>query len=181
MPPPCEQEATVDGVAEDGVETPFADDGQDWLVGWYPPPEPPPGKPHGAAAICVAGDQIVLIGTDGERWGLPGGRPEAGERWIDTLRREVAEEACATVTDCRLLGFTRGTCIRGHEQGLVLVRSMWLAEVRIDDWQPQFEISHRRLVPTAEAFGHLDLPAGLLPLHRRAFAEAGLPASDGAD
>ena len=30
---------------------------------------------------------------------------------------------------------------RGHERGLVLVRSFWRAEVRIDPWEPEFEIA----------------------------------------
>jgi ADP-ribose pyrophosphatase YjhB (NUDIX family) len=167
---------TVDDIAADGVEVAFGMDGQDWRVAWYPPPDPPAGTPHGASAIALTGDQVVLIGNDGERWGLPGGRPEPGETWIDTMRREVAEEACATVIACRLLGFSRGTCVRGHEQGLVLVRSMWRADVRLDLWRPRFEIAHRRLVPAGDAFAHLALPLGLRPLHRRAFAEAGLTA-----
>jgi ADP-ribose pyrophosphatase YjhB (NUDIX family) len=166
----------VDNVALDGVELPFSDD-QDWVVAWFPLPDPPPGTPHGASAVCVAGDEVVLIGDDGERWGLPGGRPEAGESFLDTLRREVDEEACATVTRARLLGFSRGTCVRGHERGKVLVRSMWRAEVSVHPWQPRFEIAHRRLVPAAEAFAHLDIPAGLRPLFRRTFVEAGLPAA----
>src|SRR6266542_714237 len=37
-----------------------------------------------------------------------------GEDWADTLRREVGEEARATVTGCRLLGFGRGVCVRGR-------------------------------------------------------------------
>jgi len=152
----------MDDIAVDGVDMAFSMDGQDWRVAWYPAPDPPPGTPHGAAAICVAGDQVVLIGNDGEPWGLPGGRPE------------VQEEACATVTTCRLLGFSRGTCVRGHERGLVLVRSMWRAEVVVHAWQPRFEITHRRLVSAADAFAYLEIPAGLRPLHRRAFAEAGL-------
>ena len=160
----------------DGVDVASSQGGQDWQVAWFPPPEPPPGIPHGAAAICVAGDQVVLIGTDGATWGLPGGRPEPGETLLDTLRREVREEACAVVTSARLLGFSRGTCVRGHERGRVLVRSMWRAEVEVEPWAPRFEITHRRLVPAAEAYGHLEIPPGLHPLHRRAFAEAGLPA-----
>lgn len=169
----------MDDIAVDGVEAAFSQNGQDWRVAWFPPPDPPPGTPHGAAAICVTGDRVVVIGTDGETWGLPGGRPEPGESMIDTLRREVREEACATVTSARLLGFSRGTCVRGHEQGLVLVRSLWLAEVAVEPWEPRFEITHRRLVPAAEAFACLTLPAGLRPLHRRAFAEAGLVTDPG--
>jgi 8-oxo-dGTP pyrophosphatase MutT (NUDIX family) len=50
---------------------------------------------------------MTVISDDGERWGWPEGRPEGDESWEQTLRREVLEEACATVVDARLLGFTR--------------------------------------------------------------------------
>jgi ADP-ribose pyrophosphatase YjhB (NUDIX family) len=164
----------MDDIAEDGVETPFSDD-QDWRIAWCPPPDSPQGTRHGGNAICVAGDQMVLISHNGRRWGLPGGRPEADEDWIDTVRREIQEEACATATDCRLLGFTTGTCVRGREQGRVLVRSQWLAEVSVQPWDPQFEIPYRRLVPAAEAFAQLSIPPGQEPLYRRMFSEAGFP------
>jgi ADP-ribose pyrophosphatase YjhB (NUDIX family) len=162
-------------VAVDGVAVAVATDGQDWRVAWHPPPDPPPGTPHGAQAICVAGDQVVLISAGGADWGLPGGRPEPDEGWVDTLHREVREEACATVTSCALLGFSQGTCVRGHEEGLVLVRSVWRAEVRVDPWAPRFEIAHRRLVPAGEAFDRLAIPDGFDPIYRRMFLEAGLP------
>ena len=79
-----------------------------------------PGQPHGANAFCVTADgEVVLISSDGQRWGWPGGRPEPGESWEQTLRREIMEEACATVTRARLLGFVRGRCVSGREQGPV--------------------------------------------------------------
>jgi len=65
----------------------------------------------------VSGDRVVLVSSDGQRLGLPGGRPEQAERWVDTLRREVAEEARAVVKSARLLGFTRGRCVRGPQEG----------------------------------------------------------------
>jgi 8-oxo-dGTP pyrophosphatase MutT (NUDIX family) len=71
----------------------------------------------------------LLVSSDGQRWGLPGGRPQPHERWADTLVREVWEEAGTQVTSSRLLGFTRGVWLRGLEKGLVLVRSPWRAEV----------------------------------------------------
>jgi ADP-ribose pyrophosphatase YjhB (NUDIX family) len=49
-----------------------------------------------------------VISRDGVIWDLPAGRPEPGESWEQTLRREMDEEACATVIAARLLGFTRG-------------------------------------------------------------------------
>jgi ADP-ribose pyrophosphatase YjhB (NUDIX family) len=161
--------------ARDGVELLVTNGGQDWRVAWHPPPEAPPGTPHGSAAVCLAGDQVVLVSGDGIRWGLPGGRPEPGEDWADTLRREVREEACATVTSCQLLGFSRGACERGPEAGLVLVRAMWRAEVRLDPWRPRFEMAGRRLVPAAEAHAGMWIEEGFRPIYRRIFAEAALP------
>jgi ADP-ribose pyrophosphatase YjhB (NUDIX family) len=148
--------------------------GQDWRVAWYPPSDLPPGTPHGAEGVCVADGCIVLVSRDGRQWGLPAGRPEAHEDWGDTLRREVREEACAEVMSCTLLGFTRGHCVRGPQEGLALVRSHWRAEVRLRSWQPRFEMAHRRLVPTDEAFAQLTIPEGLDSLYRLMFTEAGI-------
>jgi ADP-ribose pyrophosphatase YjhB (NUDIX family) len=169
----------MDDIASNGRDLVVSSNGEDWRVGWYPPPDPPPGTPHGAAAICVSGDRVVLVSSDRRRWSLPGGRPEPGEHWVDTLRREVAEEACATVTSCRLLGFTRGICVRGPEEGLVLVRSMWRAEVRLQRWAPRFEITHRRLVPAHEALWSVTIAEpGVAPIYRRMFMEAAISSTD---
>jgi len=105
-------------MAADFEETPVPANGGDWRMAWHPPGEAPPGLPHGANAFCVtAGHEVVLISTDGARWGWPGGRPENGESWEDTLRREMLEEACATVTEARLLGFVRSRCLSGAGTG----------------------------------------------------------------
>ena len=157
-----------------GQEVSASVGGQDWRVAWYPPPDPPPGRAHGAEAVCVAGDRVVLVSRDGRLWGLPAGRPEEHEGWVDTLRREVREEACAEVVSSRLLGFTRGICVRGPQEGLVLVRSHWRAEVCVLAWEPRFEMTHRRLVPTEAALRSLTIPEGLAPLYRRLFAEAAI-------
>jgi ADP-ribose pyrophosphatase YjhB (NUDIX family) len=141
----------VDGpVAADGTEIPIRSGGQQWVVSWHPPPEPPRGIPHGAEGVCVtASGDIVLISPDGTIWDLPAGRPEPGESWEQTLHREMDEEACATVVAARLLGFTRGRCITGPERGRVLVRSIWRADVELRPWEARFEIADRRVVTPA--------------------------------
>ncbi|MGW0733020.1 NUDIX domain-containing protein [Streptomyces sp. NPDC002851] len=162
----------MDEIAGNGADFTASINGQLWHVAWYPPPDPPSGSPHGAEAVCVAGDRIVVVSPDGQRWGLPAGRPERHEQWADTMRREVQEEACAEVMHARLLGFSRGMCVRGPQEGLVLIRSMWRAEVRLDPWDPRFEMAHRRLLTAEEAFRSLTIPRGLGPFYRRLFAEA---------
>jgi ADP-ribose pyrophosphatase YjhB (NUDIX family) len=161
-------------VAANGQEIPIRSNGQEWLVSWHPPPRPPPGTPHGAEGVCVTpAGEVVLISPDGKIWDLPAGRPEPGETWEDTLRREMLEEACATVIEAKLLGFTRGACVDGPEQGRVLVRSVWRADVELAPWEPRFEIRHRRVVPAADVMDHLALDSdAFAPIIRRELQEA---------
>ena len=138
--------------AGDREQMPSCTGGQDWLVSWHRPDDPPDGRPHGAAGICLAGgSQLVLISPDGVHWGFPAGRPETGESIEETLRREMWEEACVRVVAAELLGFARSEYLAGRETGLVLLRSYWRAEVEVLPWQPEFEIVHRRIVPVAHA------------------------------
>lgn len=160
-------------VAQNNEEFQVQADGQEWLLSWHPPPTPPAGKPHGAAGICVTqSSEIVLISANGRDWDVPAGRTEEGETWEQTLRREMLEEACATVVAAKLLGFARARCVQGHEAGLIVVRSFWRAEVSLAPWQPLFEITHRCVVRSEQALFYL--PAVFLPIFRRAFREAGI-------
>lgn len=161
--------------AVDREPTPFvmAWSGDPWTVEWHPPATPPPGKPHGAEAICVADDGFVLISQDGVTWGWPGGRPEGIETWEETVVREIHEEACAGVQAARLLGFTRGNCLAGQEEGLVLTRAVFKAEVLLEPWEPQHETVQRRVVRLSELFAVLALDPGLEPVYARALHEAG--------
>ncbi len=117
---------------------------------------------------------VVLVSNDGERWYWPGGRPEGEESWEQTLRREVLEETCSVVTGARLLGFCRAVCLSGPENGLVLVRSAWRAEVEVMPCKPRFETAHRRVVPMGDLLSYLWMEDGFEPIYYRALSEAGL-------
>lgn len=154
---------------------------QRWIGIWHPGTDPvPPGRPHGAAGVCVTpSGEVVLISQDGEHWELPGGRPEGDETLEETLRRELMEEACAEVRIARLLGFCQSECIEGPELGLVIVRSLWRADVDLLAWEPQFEVLHRRLVAYDDALSALGVDAGLDRIICRALLEAGIaPAAE---
>ncbi|QYN36521.1 NUDIX domain-containing protein [Pseudonocardia sp. DSM 110487] len=146
------------------------------LVSWHAPNMPPEGQAHGAEGICVTDTaDVVVISRDGRRWELPAGRREHGETWEQTLRREVREEACATVVRARLLGFSRGEYVAGRQSGTVLVRSIWRADVTVDPWDPRHEIPFRRVMPAAEIEGALDIARHpFAPIVRRALHEAGV-------
>ena len=160
--------------AKEYEETQVETGGQDVLVAWFPSHDVPEGQRHGSAGICVTDNgEVVLITQDGKSWSFPAGRPEGSESWEETLRREVREEACVEVTDAELLGFGRGECIRGHEKGLVLVRSLWLARVELRMWEPEPETVARKLVLPNRVLSELE-PDVFGPLHHRALIVAGL-------
>jgi ADP-ribose pyrophosphatase YjhB (NUDIX family) len=147
------------------------------VASWHPPSPVPDGQPHGACGFCVTdAGEIVLISTDNVLWDFPAGRPQAGEDWEETLHREMLEEACAVVRSARLIGFSCGRKWEAEVAGPVLVRSIWLAQVDLLEWDPQFEIRYRRLAPPTQAVG-LVLPE-FEPLWTRAFFEAGIVRTD---
>ncbi|MDG6103139.1 NUDIX domain-containing protein [Dactylosporangium aurantiacum] len=161
--------------ATDGAPLAARGNGQDWLVSWHPPGERPAGRAHGANGVCLAGAELVLISHDGVHFGLPGGRPEGDETDLETLCREMREEACVRVAEARLLGHVRSECVAGHELGLVLVRSFWCAEVLVGDWRPAHEVGHRRIVPAAAARDEVrEYSDGSARIVARALTEAGL-------
>jgi ADP-ribose pyrophosphatase YjhB (NUDIX family) len=162
----------------DGELYAYHSNGQDWLCAWHPAALPAPeGKRHGSAAVCITRQgEVVLVTEDGAKWGLPGGRPERDEDWRETLDREVLEEACARVAHASLLGYGWGKCVRGQEEGLVLVRSLWVATVDLEAWEPCHEITDRLLTEPRDALERVmtgDPNRSFRRLFREAFPQLG--------
>ncbi len=58
--------------------------------------------------VCFVGDQLVIgFGGQKKNWGLIGGTIEAGETFIETLKREIQEEANLEVLSQRPLGYQK--------------------------------------------------------------------------
>ena len=165
----------LDHAAQEGEEFAFRDKrGQEIVVSWHPPELPAPsGKSHGAAGICFTPEQkVVLVTWPGVRWEFPAGRPEGNEDWRATLDREVLEEACASVEKATLLGFAKGVCLRGPEEGVVFVRSLWCAEVSLNPWEPRHETTGRMVAHPHEALERVEFGRDYRPIYRRWFRDA---------
>jgi hypothetical protein len=60
---------------------------------------------------------------------------------------------------------------------LILVRSIWRAEVTVRPWAPQHEVPFRAVIPVADLAAMLSVEDGFAPIYARAAHEAGLPLS----
>lgn len=163
-----------DTVAIDGKHYEFQNKGNTYLQSWHPAEPEAHGEPFGSAAICFVEADRVVIGTAGgeHSWEVPGGRPEPGESWEDTLYREVMEEACAQIDEACLLGFARTECLTGSDRGRAVIRSLWVARVTLLPWKPEEEIKIRQVVPFSDLLTHLDFPYGQMPIWCRWMREA---------
>jgi MerR family transcriptional regulator, mercuric resistance operon regulatory protein len=77
----------VDDIAVNGSDVAATTGDQDWRVAWYPPPGPPPGTRHGAEAVCVPGDRIVLVSRDGGQRSGPDDPRGCGSALSPNVRR----------------------------------------------------------------------------------------------
>jgi NADH pyrophosphatase NudC (nudix superfamily) len=118
---------------------------------WFDPPfRPEPPHSNQAYGICFTGAGLIVLGAceaDGEQyWNLLGGGVEPGETLEDCLVREVREEGCARVVDSRYIGCQR-VDDPGHAAGpWRYYQTRFWARVELLPWNPQHEVSERRLV-----------------------------------
>lgn len=89
----------------------------------------------GAAAIIVNSEGQILLQSraDRDKWGLPGGRQELGERFQDTVLREVKEETNLDVKeeDLELIDIVSGASRRNdYPNGDVVINNTALYCIR---------------------------------------------------
>lgn len=89
----------------------------------------------GAAAIILNDKNQILLQSraDRDKWGLPGGCQELGERFVDTIIREIKEETNLDVleTDLKLVDIVSGSSRRNdYPNGDVVINNTALYVVR---------------------------------------------------
>jgi 8-oxo-dGTP pyrophosphatase MutT (NUDIX family) len=109
-----------------------------------------------ALGLCFTADGLVVMVTwDGQRWTFPGGTVEDGGSIRQALIREVAEEACARVVRCQYLACQHVADPLNPDGVPSYYQTRWWARVELDPWQPQHEMTDRRLVPPDQVLATL--------------------------
>lgn len=84
----------------------------------------------------------LLIVLNDKTWTIPGGHPESGETKLDTLNRELMEEACVTLKDIHYLG-----AVEVVENDETYYQLRYTAKVdSLLDFAKEWEISERKFV-----------------------------------
>ena len=87
-----------------------------------------------------------LLIVKSEAWTIPGGHPEQGETPLETLTREIMEEACVTVKNARYLG-----AVEVVEKGEIYYQLRYIAKINeILPFKKEWEISERAFAALAD-------------------------------
>ncbi|HJD05645.1 MAG TPA: NUDIX hydrolase [Candidatus Onthoplasma faecipullorum] len=94
------------------------------------------------SAYVFNDENQLLIVKNGNTWTIPGGHPEAGETKLETLSRELMEEACLTIKDVQYLG-----AVEVQEDGKNYYQLRYFAKVdKILPFVQEWEINERKFV-----------------------------------
>ena len=100
-----------------------------------------------ASGVCFTNQgTIVLVSARRRIWQLPGGHPETGESIEEAFIREVAEEACATVTDLSYLGAQEVNDPHGSMGIATHYQARYWARVTLGEFRSTHETTIRKCV-----------------------------------
>ena len=144
-------------------------EGDNFRATWLDLPfECPRDQTAQATGVCfMETGEIVLV--YGGEWNNPGGHSEDGETLEQALIREIWEEACAEVVQCRYIGSQRIENLT--RDAAIYFQARFWAKVNLQPFQQSDEVSERMVVPPDDYLKWLcygDTPIGKV-LFERAF------------
>ena len=80
--------------------------------------------------VLLNENKEVLIVNVGRNWQLPGGTPEPGESPVETLIREVKEEASAEINEMVPLGYQMVSELKNCEKGKPFFQIRFVAKIK---------------------------------------------------
>ena len=115
---------------------------------WYPSEILPSLPVTQVSGFIFDKEKRLLLVKNKSGWTLPGGKPESNEQPLDTLYREVLEEASVSVSDPKFLGFVKVTA-SGSKQVFSQLRYIALLRKSLA-FADEYETSERIFVKLNE-------------------------------
>jgi len=106
---------------------------------------------------CVNDDGQLLLVKNKRGWGFPGGHPEGEETVLETLHRELREEANAEIEPVTLIGYMEVNDPQNDGvEGKHYLQLRYLAKiVKLHDWSGEFETDDRMFAPIEDIPQHV--------------------------
>lgn len=99
----------------------------------------------------------LLIVKNGKTWTIPGGHPEANETQLQTLERELMEEACVTLKDVHYLG-----AVEVVENNQTYYQMRYTAKVdNVLPFKQEWEICERKFVDLKDLPNYITWSKGI--------------------
>lgn len=96
---------------------------------------------------CLDDNNRILIVRDEGGWGFTGGHPEPGESPEETLRREVAEEACVSLGEPKFIGYLEVMDPKNELGDTHYIQLRYMADIKtVSDFKKEFETFERKFV-----------------------------------
>ena len=117
-----------------------------------------------ASGFIFDDENNILIVKSGKNWTIPGGHPEPNENnYIDTLLREVMEEASVTIKDIKYLGSVKVLdCDNNKNLPQTYYQLRYFAKIdKILPFSTEWETSERKFVPLNELINYITWSNGI--------------------
>lgn len=109
-----------------------------------------------SAYVFNENNQLLIV-KNGSTWTIPGGHPEKGETKLETLERELMEEACVTLKEINYLG-----AVEVVENDEVYYQLRYTAKVKeILPFKKEWEIDERKFIDIKDLPNYIKWSKGI--------------------
>ena len=101
-------------------------------------------------------NELLIVRND-QTWTIPGGHPELNETYLETLNRELMEEACVTLKEVNYLG-----AVEVVENGETYYQLRYTAKVNeLKPFKQEWEIGERKFVKLNDLANYIKWSKGI--------------------
>ena len=127
---------------------------QTYYLTWHASDQVPEGVIKQVSGYIFNADNELLIVKVGDHWTIPGGTPEGDETPLETLTRELREEACVTIKAPNLIGHVH---VEPENQSIAPYFQLRYASNigEMKGFSADFEASARLFIPCEKVSGYI--------------------------